>query len=56
MQHVQNSKRSLEEMFATGTGILSSMADQRERLKVGLIVTLSRICCTYMPESWHGGC
>ena len=35
MQHIQNSKRSLEETFATGASILTSMADQRDRLKVG---------------------
>ena len=33
-QHIQNSKRSLEETFATGASILTSMADQRDRLKV----------------------
>ena len=41
MQHVRNSKRSLEETFRTGEGILASMADQRERLKV----LLQRCCC-----------
>ena len=35
MQHIQNSKRSLEETFATGASILTNMADQRDRLKVG---------------------
>lgn len=32
--HVTNSSRMLEEAFETGSAILSSMAGQRERLKV----------------------
>ena len=31
---IQQSKRTLEETFQTGAGILTGMADQRERLKV----------------------
>ena len=33
MGHVQNSKRVLEEVFQTGTAILTNMSGQRERLK-----------------------
>lgn len=34
MSSIQNSKKALEEMFETGTGLLTNMGAQRERLKV----------------------
>ena len=34
MSHVRRSKQVLEETFQTGAAILTSMAGQRERLKV----------------------
>lgn len=33
MSSIQNSKKALEEMFETGTGLLTNMGAQRERLK-----------------------
>ncbi len=34
MSYVNNSKRTLEEAFQTGTAVLTNMSGQRERLKV----------------------
>ena len=34
MSYVNNSKRTLEEAFQTGTAVLQNMSGQRERLKV----------------------
>ena len=53
-QSVQNSKRSLEETFQTGAGILASMADQRERLKV-LPASGPACACAAPPPRWLRG-
>ena len=42
MSSIQNSKKALEEMLETGTGILTNMGAQRERLKV-----CACLCSTY---------
>lgn len=48
MQSVRNSSRMLQESFATGTAILSKYSEQRERLKV---YTMRSLSLQYL--CWH---
>jgi len=41
MSYVNNSKRTLEEAFQTGTAVLQNMSGQRERLKVCSVAACS---------------
>jgi len=41
MSYVNNSKRTLEEAFQTGTAVLTNMSGQRERLKVCSVAACS---------------
>ena len=46
MSYVNNSKRTLEEAFQTGTAVLTNMSGQRERLKVCSVAA----CCASLVD------
>ena len=56
MSSIQGSKRALEEMFETGTSILTDMGAQRERLKACRLLLCAHICCLWRCLPMHLHC